>query len=156
MDRKEDIFDKIMQIRIFAPIQPFYIKHKEVLLYLLFGGLSFVISIATYYLFSEVIQLNELISNIISWIFAVSFAFVTNYIWVFEKTVTSIKEFFGQVLKFFMGRVFTLVVEELILIVFVTILSLPNMPIKVIAQIIVIVLNYVISKLYVFKKIVKC
>lgn len=128
----------------------FYKKHKEMLLYLLFGGLSFIVSIATYYLFSEVVCMSELIANVLSWVFAVSFAFVTNYIWVFEKTTTGLKSFLSQVWKFFMGRVFTLVVEEVILVLFVTIMELPNMPVKVVAQIIVIVLNYVISKLFVF------
>lgn len=152
MNNREDIFDKIMSWRIMSPFQDFYKKHKEILLYLLFGGLSFVVSIVTYYLFSEKAGMNELVANILSWVFAVSFAFITNYIWVFEKTTTGIKSFMVQVWKFFMGRVFTLVVEEGILIVFVTILALPNMPVKVVAQIIVIVLNYIISKLFVFVK----
>lgn len=147
---KQDVFDKIMNMTFFSLFQPFYKKHKEILLYVFFGGLSFVVSIVSYYLFSEVLQFDQLLANILSWIFAVSFSFITNYIWVFERTEKTLKKFFVQVWKFFIGRIFTLVVEELILILFVKVLLLPNMIIKVVAQIIVIVLNYLISKIYIF------
>lgn len=62
------------------------------------------------------------------------------------------KEFIAQIVSFFGGRVVTLVIEEMILLVFITWLDFPSMVIKVIAQVVVIVLNYVISKLVVFNK----
>lgn len=151
MENRKDIFDRIMDCRIFIPIHPLYKKHKEVLLYLLFGGLTFIVSISTYYIFNVSVGLNELVANIISWILAVSFAFITNFIWVFERTVSTMKEFMLQVLKFFMGRVLTLVIEEIILLICVTLLALPSMPVKIVAQIIVIITNYVISKILVFR-----
>jgi putative flippase GtrA len=60
------------------------------------------------------------------------------------------KEFVKQMFSFFGGRVATLVVEEIILLVFVTLLAFPSIPVKIVAQILVIVLNYVISKFFVF------
>ncbi|MBQ9937799.1 MAG: GtrA family protein, partial [Oscillospiraceae bacterium] len=115
---KKDIFDKIMSLRVFAPIYPFYKKHKEVLMYLFFGALTTVISIVTFSLFFEILKINELISNVISWIVAVLFAFVTNRIWVFEKGKNEGIIFQG--IKFYGGRVATLLIEEIILLVFVT------------------------------------
>lgn len=147
---KKDIFDKIMSLRVFAPIYPFYKKHKEVLMYLFFGALTTVISIVTFSLFFEILKINELISNVISWIVAVLFAFVTNRIWVFEKGKN--EGIILQGIKFYGGRVATLLIEEIILLVFVTLLSFNAMVVKITAQVIVIVLNYVISKAFIFKK----
>ena len=78
--------------------------------------------------------------------------FFTNRIWVFNAPTNGAKEFFAQLISFFGGRVVTLVIEEVILLVFITWLHFPSMVIKIIAQVVVIVLNYVISKLVVFKK----
>lgn len=150
MCEKKDIFDKIMSLKAFAPLYPFYKKHKEVLMYLFFGGLTTVISILSFSLFFELFKINELISNVLSWILAVFLAFVTNRIWVFEEGKN--EGIFSQGLKFYGGRVATLLIEEIILLIFVTLLSFNAMIIKIIAQVIVIVLNYVISKLFIFKK----
>lgn len=75
--------------------------------------------------------------------------FFTNRIWVFDGKTNGAKEFFVQMINFFGGRVATLVVEEVILFVFITKLGFGSMVVKIAAQIIVIVLNYVISKLWV-------
>ena len=143
--RKPDIFDRLMHLPVLNIFEPFYKKHKEMLLYLLFGGLTFVISVITYAFFNVSLGMNELVANIFSWILAVLFAFFTNRIWVFDGKTNGAKEFFG-------GRVATLVVEEVILFVFITKLGFGSMVVKIAAQIIVIVLNYVISKLWVFRK----
>lgn len=148
---KKDIFDRLMGLPILRVFEPFYKKNKEVLLYLFFGGLTFLVSIASYAYFNIIWQWNELVANIVSWILAVLFAFITNRIWVFDKPTDSVGAFMKQMLSFFGGRVATLVVEEIILLVFITLLHFGSMPVKVVAQIIVILLNYVISKWFVFK-----
>lgn len=150
MNRKKDIFDKLMSLPILNIFEPFYQKNKEILLYLFFGGLTFIVSIASYVFFDVIFSMNELVANVLSWILAVSFAYVTNRIWVFDASTTTMREFLKQIISFFGGRVATLVIEELILLVFVTLLQFPSVPVKVVAQIMVIVLNYIISKLFVF------
>ena len=125
----------------------FFNKHKEVILYLVFGVLATLVSISTFYIFSKVLNMHELIANIFSWICAVGFAYYTNSKWVFESNDKGIK----SISKFFVGRLFTLVIEEIILLVFVTVMKFDEMIIKVIAQVIIIILNYVISKWFVFK-----
>lgn len=152
MGEKKDIFDKLFELPILRFFNPFYKKNKEVLLYLFFGGLTFIVSIGTYAFFNISLGINELIANVMSWILAVMFAFLTNRIWVFQAPTNTIAEFFKQMCSFFGGRLVTLVVEEIILLVFITILGFASMPVKVIAQIIVIVLNYVISKFFIFKE----
>lgn len=149
MEHKQDIFDKIFSWRILRFAQPFYQKHKEVLLYLFFGALTTAVSIGTFYLFTKVVPLDALVANILSWIFAVSFAFFTNRTWVFQADD---QPFFRQMFSFFLGRLSTLLMEECILLVFVTWLQLDSMVIKIAAQVLVLVMNYVVSKLFVFKK----
>lgn len=125
-------------------------KYKQFLLYALFGGLTFVVSVMSYGFFCTLLAFNELFSNLLSWILAVSFAFFTNRIWVFQSTTNTSREFFHQLLKFFSSRLATLGVEEIILLLFVTIMHLPNMLVKIAAQIIVIILNYILSKKVIF------
>lgn len=149
MDR--DIFDRIMALPGLRIFEPFYKKNKEMLLYLFFGFLSFVVNVILYGLFYEIFHINELIANIFSWIITVVFAFFTNRIWVFESSTDSFKAFMKQMIAFYQGRLVTLVIEEIILFVFITVLAMNSIVVKIAAQVIVIVLNYVFSKLFVFK-----
>ena len=149
---KKDIFDKIMSLKIFSFINPFYLKYKEALLYLFFGVLTTLINIVVFYLFTEIIPLDELVANVIAWIIAVLFAYVSNRIWVFSSHCATKAAFLKEILSFYGGRIFTLLVEEGILLVFIKLLSLNALAVKIVAQVVIIVLNYVISKLFVFKK----
>jgi putative flippase GtrA len=96
--------------------------------------------------------LHELINNAICWIACVLFQFATNRIWVFDAKTHTVLQFVKQLLSFFAGRVFTLVIEEIILFVFIEICEFNTLAVKIIGQIVVIVANYVISKLFIFKK----
>lgn len=152
MENKKDIFDRIMALPVLNIFEPFYKKYKEVILYLFFGGLAFVVSIVTYAFFNVFCEMNELIANFISWIITVTFAYFTNRIWVFESSVNTTKKFVIEMISFFEGRLVTLVIEEAILFVFITLLTFNSLFIKVIAQVVVIILNYIISKLWIFNK----
>lgn len=127
-------------------------KYREILLYLLFGGCAFVISIASYTYINVVMGMNELFANIISWILAVLFAFMTNRIWVFQSPTKGIVETFKQFVCFINGRIITLLIEEGIIFVFITLMGFNSVLIKIMGQIIVIILNYIISKFMIFKK----
>ena len=152
MEQKKDIFDKMMELPVLCRFQPLYEKNKEILLYLFFGGLAFLVSITTFWLFHMAMHMNELWANVVSWVITVLFAFLTNRIWVFAAPTETVREFLVQLWKFFGGRAATLVIEEGILLVFITWLKMNSMGVKVAAQVIVIVLNYVISKLVIFKE----
>lgn len=152
VNEKKDIFDRVMLLPGLRLFNPFYKKNKEVLLYLFFGVLTFFVGIFTYAYFNVTLEMNELIANIISWVIAVTFAFVTNRIWVFQASTKTLVEFIKQMASFFVGRVMTLIIEEIILLVFISILGFDSMIVKIVAQIVVIVFNYAISKLVVFRK----
>lgn len=149
---KKDIFDRLMSLPVLRFFEPFYQKHKEVLLYLFFGGLTFLVSIGSFILFTSVMELHELIANVFSWILAVLFAFFTNRIWVFSAPADTPAAFIRQMVSFFTSRLATLGIEELILLLGITCLHLDKVAVKTVAQVIVIVLNYVLSKIWVFHK----
>ena len=126
-----------------------YKKYKEIINYLIFGGLTTVVSIVTYALFAKVFNIDYLISNVLSWVLAVLFAYITNKIFVFEsKSKKNVKE----ITSFFFFRIISLVIEMIILYIFVDMLHIDDLITKIIAQVIVIVANYVFSKVFVFKK----
>ena len=127
--------------------------YKEKILYLFFGVLTTFISLLTYYILTFTIlnvenSLELQIANIISWITGILFAYFTNREYVFNSNNKNIKEF----IKFILSRIFTLLLDMLIMYVFVTKLKYNNIIIKLISQVVVIVTNYILSKLIVFKK----
>ena len=148
--KKPDIFDRIMALPGLRLFEGFYKKYKMVLLYVFFGGRTTVISIASFALFLY-LGLNELVANVLSWIFAVLFAYVTNRTWVFDSRAAGLRNVCREAAAFFGGRLLTLGMEELLLVVFVTWLRFDSMIVKIAAQIVVLVSNFVISKWLVFK-----
>lgn len=128
-------------------INDFLKKHKEILCYLFFGTVTTAVSIISFAVF-EYLKIDALVANIFSWILAVFVAFITNSLWVFEGDLKT--EFIKKALKFYAARLFTLLVEEVLLFIFIKLLHFDSLFVKCLAQIIVVVLNYVISKLYVF------
>ena len=95
---------------------------------------------------------HALIANVISWFLAVLFAYVTNSIWVFRARVEGAAALMRQAAEFYGGRVLTLVMEEAVILVFVEMLHQNALIVKVAAQVMVLVGNYLISKLWVFRK----
>lgn len=136
---------------LFNKIWKIYKDHEEVINYLFFGGLTTIVSIGSYAIFAKIFGLSILLSNILSWILAVLFAFITNKIFVFKSKNNTIKDFFMECIKFYSARIFSLGVESLILYIGATVLHINDIIVKVFAQVIVVILNYILSKLIVFK-----
>ncbi len=135
-------------------IKNLFIKYQEIISYLIFGVLTTVISLATYYLLVyTILDPNKgfelQIANIISWIAAVTFAYFTNRKYVFKSNKEKrLKEAFN----FYLSRLSTLLIDMFLMWLLVTKLSFNDKVIKMIVQIVVIVLNYVFSKFLVFGK----
>lgn len=127
-------------------------KNKMIILYLIFGVLSTIVNIATYAVSTKIFKIEYLISNIVAWIVAVTFAYITNKIFVFESKTDEKKKLLKEFLLFYYYRIVTLIMEMIILYVCVDLLKFNDMIIKVIANILVIILNYVFSKFIIFKK----
>lgn len=127
---------------------------REVIMYLIFGVLTTVVSLVVYYALiftilnpENAIQLQ--IANILSWVAGVAFAYVTNRKYVFEsKEENKLKE----LSKFVTSRLVTLFLDMFIMFVGVTWLKGNDKIVKLISQVLVIIGNYVFSKIFVFKK----
>lgn len=149
MEHKKDIFDKLFSAKALRFAQPFYRKYKELLLYIFFGALTTLVSIGSFALLAKVFLWDALAANVLSWFLSVFTAFVTNRTWVFPSGAR--KRFLPQMLSFYLGRTATLGAEELLLFVFVTLLQQDAMVVKLLSQIVILILNYIISKLFIFK-----
>ena len=121
---------------------------RELVLYVVFGAFTFFVNIAVYFLFEDVLGVNYLISNIVAWFFSVLFAYITNRIWVFESKSPDILK---EMALFFGGRIFSGVVDTALMYLFIDVMMIGDAISKIVVQIIVIVLNYIFSKLIVFK-----
>ena len=127
-------------------------KYDEVIKYLFFGFLTTLVSVFIYWFFTKLFHVNYMISNVLSWIVSVSFAYITNKIFVFKSKCESEKDIIIEIYQFFKYRVLSLVIDIFLMYLFVEVFSIDDMVSKLIVQFIVIVLNYLFSKLFVFKK----
>lgn len=129
-------------------INELYFKHKEMVNYIIVGILTTLVSVGSYWLFRFVIK-NYIILSILSWILSVLFAYFTNRAFVFEsKEENMIKE----ASMFVSCRLLTLGMEVVLMIVFVSLIRMNDMIAKIILQFVILVSNYLLSKLFVFKK----
>ena len=131
-----------------------YQKYREQVNYLIVGGLTTLVSLGTYWLCTRTFLNPEnpvqlLIANVISWICAVSFAYFANRRYVFFSQEQNRLKEAGA---FFLSRLTTLGMETVIMEVGVAVLGLNDSAVKLAAQIIIIIANYVLSKLLVFRK----
>lgn len=126
-------------------------KYKNIILYAFFGVCTTLVNIIVYYICSYILKFPTIISTAISWSLAVLFAYVTNRKWVFESHVSNVKEVTKEITSFFSCRLLTGLLDIGIMFICVDILNWNDMIIKMISNILVIVLNYVGSKLIIFK-----
>lgn len=128
-----------------------YKKYKEAVDYLFWGGVAFVLSMVLFYLFANVMEIYEQIANILSWIICVIFTYLTNRTFVFQSKVKGLKNVFHEFKDFVTARLLTLVMENVILFVMIDMMTINNMISKLVGQFVVIVSNYILSKLWIFK-----
>ncbi len=124
---------------------------KEVILYIIFGLLTTIINLGSFYVLNSLCKWNENIANLIAILLAVLVAYLTNKDLVFHSEASGIKEKLQEFFKFMLGRAFTMIVEFLGgFVLFQT--AIPEMISKVFITIVVIVLNFFISKFFAFSK----
>lgn len=129
-----------------------YTKYKEIFLYLVFGVLTTVINIVSFWLLNDILKIEYKISNVIAWILAVIFAFLTNKTIVFESKNKNKEEITKEVITFFIARLFSLVVDMVIMILMIDIININSLVAKIISNVVVVVINYIFSKFIIFRK----
>lgn len=131
-----------------------YYKNPEIWNYLIIGILTTVVSLVTYFIatrtFLDPTKKIELqIANVLSWIFAVAFAYITNRLLVFKSKN---KNIINEISKFIGSRIASLFMDMFIMFIVVSVLLQSDIIGKVISQVVVTITNYILSKLFVFKK----
>ena len=129
-----------------------FLKYKEVIAYLFFGGLTTVVNIVAYFVCTSIFALNYLVANAIAWVVSVAFSYVTNRTWVFESKVKGFSAILREVTAFVGCRVLSGVMDMAIMFVSVDLIGIPDGIAKFITQVVVVVLNYLFSKLIIFRK----
>lgn len=139
-------------------IENLYNKYREIISYLFWGGATTCVSWGSYTIFAGVVNTSVIVANILSWIFAVAFAYITNKIWVFQSKSWK-REVIVQELGLFLSTRFATGLFEIIAVPFLvsvgmnqTIFGIKGALSKVVVSILVVVLNYIFSKLVIFKK----
>jgi putative flippase GtrA len=128
-------------------------EHRYILLYLIFGVFTTVVNYIVYISVSYVFRFQTTaIPNIIAWVVAVLFAYFTNRKWVFESKLSGFRVCILEFLKFSASRLTSLAVETAILFVFVDYLGFSNLVTKILANIFVVIMNYVLGRFWVFSK----
>lgn len=133
-----------------------YHTYKEAIDYLFWGGMTTVVSWGSYSLF-VLLGTGVFWGNVLSWVCAVLFAFVTNKLWVFNSKSWEGSVLFPELTKFLSSRVATGIFEMIAVPALVaiglnqTIFGIDGMVSKVLVSVIVVILNYILSKLFVFK-----
>jgi len=128
-----------------------YDQYKDIISYAIFGVLTTLVNIAAYWALVHLFRLGVMPGTIIAWAAAVLFAYVTNRKWVFHSDAHSREEISKELISFFSCRFGTGVVDWLCMWFFVDMVRLNDLVIKAVANVIVIILNYIASKLIVFK-----
>lgn len=142
------------------------IKYKELITYIIFGVLTTAVNFVTFWLMNLVLgEKLYLLNNVIAWVVSVIFAYVTNKLWVFESKSWKLKVIGKEIPEFVGARLFSLAVEEGGLFLFVNVMHFDRFSFKllgfeitgtliakVILAVIVVILNYIFSKLVIFKK----
>ncbi len=123
---------------------------NQIVLYGIFGVLTTLVNLVVFWILQSVLKLNENMANAIAIITSILFAYVTNRIWVFNSQAKGKKEIFVEFVKFVSGRCITMVIEFFgCLQLFKT--SIPIMVSKIAVTVVVIILNFFISKFFAFK-----
>lgn len=144
------ISEKILPNKLFVIEQKFLTT--EVLLYIVFGVLTTIVNIGSFAILTSFINMEENLANVIAIILAVLFAYFTNRGLVFNSVASTYKEKLHEFFKFMLGRAFTMVIEFVGFYLLFNILGAPKLFSKTFITILVIILNFFISKFFAFKK----
>lgn len=123
---------------------------QEIITYLFFGGMTTVVNFLVFFLTRNLFGWNLILSNTLSWVFSVLFAFTTNKKWVFKSKSTSIKQFLMELSKFFFYRIVSFGIDMGCMLLFIDVFKMGEFWAKLITQAIIVIANYIFSKFLIF------
>ena len=126
-------------------------KYKEIIMYLVFGVLTTLVNIVSFYIMDKC-NINLYVNNTIAWILSVLFAYITNKLFVFESKSLEPKVVIKEGLSFFGFRLISYFMDMFCIFIMVDIFSINKMISKIVGNVIVIIANSIFSKLFIFRK----
>ena len=130
-----------------------YKKYKDIINYLIFGGLATVVNFVSYLIVARLIGVDEVISSGISWFCSVLFAYITNKLFVFEGKLGNKKAVIKEMCSFFLARIVSGILCDVGTFgLMVKVFNINDIFTKIVPQVMVVILNYIFSKLIIFKK----
>ena len=133
-------------------LKSLFLKYRELILYVFFGGLTTLVNWAGYWLLADVFHVPYLWATAIAQVLSILFAYVTNRIWVFESKAKGFSAVFWEMVRFFGCRAASFVLDLLCMRIGVGGFHVNDMVMKLLSNVIVVIVNYVFSKLIVFRK----
>ena len=133
-------------------LKDLFYKYKELILYVFFGGLTTLVNWGGYWLLADLFHVPYLWATAIAQIVSILFAYVTNRIWVFESKAKGVAAVFWEMVRFFGCRGASFVLDLLCMRVGVGALHINDKVMKLLSNVIVIIVNYVFNKVFVFRK----
>lgn len=127
--------------------------NKETISYTIFGILTTIINLTVYYLFSNIININYLISNTIAWTISIVFAYIANKFYVFNRSNINKNIVIKEFITFINCRLVSGLVEVVLLFLFVDLLLMNDIVAKLIIGVLVALINFVFSKAFIFKEV---
>ena len=149
----EKIAKKFEKIKFIKWCFDLYLKYFDIMNYLICGGISTVVNIAVYAICEKTLNWNNVIaSTCFAWLIAVIVAYILNKIIVFESKGLTKKELLKEIWSFFIFRILSGVIDIAFMKITVDVLGANDILMKIISNIVVIILNYIFSKVFIFKK----
>lgn len=130
----------------------YMLLNKEIAYYIIFGVLTTLVDTLAFYFSNTILNLNYIISTNIAWLLAVMFAYVTNRKWVFKSKAKKLNMILKEFLLFIIARLVSLGLTIIWMLITVELLNSDEFLAKLLANFFVIVINYIFSKIYIFKK----
>ncbi len=131
---------------------PLFKKYRELIVYIFFGVLTTLVNWAAYWVLTDLCHIDYLVSAFVAQVLSILFAYATNRTWVFHSQVRGFRGIALEMVKFFGARGVSLVLDMACMYVGVDMLHIGDKAMKIFSSVLVVIANYIFSKLFVFKK----
>ena len=133
-------------------LKKLFVRYRDIISYLFFGVCTTLINLIVYYACAHPFHLSTAVSTVTAWLLSVLFAFITNKLWVFESKSWKSNVVIREAASFFLCRLATGIMDLVIMLVSVDIFGWNDLLMKIISNVLVVIINYVASKLLIFRK----
>ena len=141
-----------MERRLWDKSLALFRRYREMILYVFFGGFTTLVNIGVYLVSTKVFHMDLVLSNGLAWFLSVLFAYVTNKIFVFESKTCKAKLLLREFVSFVGARLVSGLFDTAFLYVTVEYFHLWDVAMKIVSNIAVIIMNFVFSKVFIFRK----